>query len=109
MLFRSQGNHYGIKGQEFYVFAVYDVAGGRYFDPAERREITARMGLLHVPVLTESTALDTMTVESVLAMADDHSKLNTAKLREGLVFKAVDDANQTHWKAVSNQYLLKHG
>ena len=104
-----QGNHYGIKGQEFYVFAVYDVARGRYLAPAERREITARMGLQHVPVLTESTALDTMTVESVLALADGNSKINTAKLREGLVFKALDDVNQTHWKAVSNQYLLKHG
>ena len=103
-----QGNHYGLKGQEFRVFSVYDIAGGRYLAPAERRELVAGMGLQHVPVIAECAKL-AMTVESVLAMADDHSKLNTAKLREGLVFKALDDANQTHWKAVSNQYLLKHG
>jgi len=78
------------------------------FAPAERRELVAGMGLQHVPVIAECAKL-AMTVESVLAMADDHSKLNTAKLREGLVFKSINSAAQEHWKAVSNQYLLKHG
>jgi hypothetical protein len=38
-------------------------------------------------------------------MADGKSQLNPNKLREGLVFKEV--GGQAHWKAISNDYLLK--
>jgi RNA ligase (TIGR02306 family) len=102
-----QGNHYGIKGQDFFVYSIYDIAKGQYLSPMARRDLVAQLGLRHVPVVSTATKVDALNVEDVLASADGTSMLNPAKLREGLVFKALD--SQAHWKAVSNQYLLKHG
>ena len=45
-------------------------------------------------------------VEEVLSMADGKSLINPKRNREGLVFKEIGD-EQRHWKAVSNEYLLK--
>jgi hypothetical protein len=50
--------------------------------------------------------ISNQSVESILKLADGHSQLKRDTLREGLVFKSIEDG--THWKAVSNQYLLKH-
>lgn len=101
-----QGNHYKIKAHDFYVFAVYDILNGEYIRPARRRPLVQDLGLKHVPVLETSKDIVAESVESLLAMADGASLVNPAVLREGLVFKSVCD--ETHWKAVSNQYLLKH-
>jgi RNA ligase (TIGR02306 family) len=102
-----QGNHYGIKGQDFYVYSIYDVARGIYLGPIVRKSIVDLLGLKHVPVINECANLAAYSVEEILEWANGTSLLNPSKLREGLVFKATCD--QAHWKAVSNQYLLKHG
>lgn len=102
-----QGNHYAIRGQDFYVFDILDINTGRYLAPAERREVCQRLGFKHVPVVHEALDIQGMTMEQVLKMADGSSVLKVDRLREGLVFKRVDGAE--HWKAVSNQYLLKTG
>lgn len=102
-----QGNHYELKGQDFYVFTVYDVKAGKYLSPAERRKVCDMLGLKHVPVISECVKLTGVSVADVLAIADGYSALNPKKLREGIVFKAID--GQEHFKAVSNKYLLKTG
>lgn len=103
-----QGNHYNIKGQDFYVFDVLNIQTGEYLQPATRRELVAKLDLKHVPVLEEGMIFSPIeTVEDVLLFADGNSKLNPSKLREGLVFKRVDGSE--HWKAVSNKYLIKTG
>jgi RNA ligase (TIGR02306 family) len=102
-----QGNHYGIKGQDFYVYSIYDVVKGQYISPRDRQELVDHLGLKHVPVINICATLGNCSVDQVLEYADGNSELNYNKLREGLVFKALD--SQAHWKAVSNQYLLKHG
>jgi RNA ligase (TIGR02306 family) len=102
-----QGNHYGIKGQDFFVYSIYDVKEGEYLSPLARPLLTQHLGLRHVPVITADAKIQDLSVQQILSMADGASVLNPTKLREGLVFKALD--SQAHWKAVSNQYLLKHG
>lgn len=106
-----QGNHYGIKGQDFYVFRMYNVKKGAFVEPEERRALCSKLGLKHVPVIAYNVDLvDTLgisTAEQILAFADGKSLVNPAKLREGVVYKEV--GGQRHWKAVSNQYLLKTG
>lgn len=101
-----QGNYYGIKGQDFYVFDILDLSTGKYLLPAHRRELVSKLNLKHVPVLEENRVL-TGSIEGLLTEADGFSKLNTQKLREGVVFKRIDGAD--HFKAVSNKYLLKTG
>lgn len=105
-----QGNYYGIKGHEFYVFAVYDIGMGRYYFPEERRRMCEHLGLKHVPVISTNGSLKGMTIDEVLKSADGMSQINPTKRREGLVYKRADGKNgQEHFKAVSNEYLLKTG
>jgi hypothetical protein len=61
--------------------------------------------LKHVPVISNALYIVKHTVATILEMADGKSQLNPNKLREGLVFKEV--GGQSHWKAISNDYLLK--
>jgi RNA ligase (TIGR02306 family) len=103
-----EDNHYGIKGQDFYVYSVYDVARGCYLSPRARREIVAQLGLKHVPVIAEEMSITDMSPADILEFADGNSLLAATKLREGVVFKNCGPT-QEHWKAVSNKYLLKHG
>ncbi len=107
-----QGNHYGIKGQEFYLFNVYSVVDGQYASPTHRMNITNSLGLLHVPVLCHAPldALECLgedNIESVLKYADGKSSINPQKMREGVVFKQLN--GQKHFKAVSNLYLISIG
>lgn len=105
-----QGNYYGIKGHDFYVFAIYDVGRGKYYAPTQRRKLCEELGLKHTPVLSTNRSLKCMTVDDVLLAADGKSQINPAKLREGVVYKRADGSdNQEHFKAVSNAYLLKTG
>ncbi len=107
-----QGNHYGIKGQEFYVFNVYNIADGQYSSPTHRMNVVNTLCLQHVPVLCHAPldALECLgedRIESVLKYADGKSAINSQKDREGVVFKQLN--GQNHFKAVSNKYLLKNG
>ena len=102
-----RGNYYDIKDRDFYVYAVYDVQAGLYISPVSRKELCDRLGLKHVPILSTDCNLGSLSVDDVLTMSDGKSHINPNKLREGVVYKQVD--GQTHWKAVSNQYLLKTG
>lgn len=98
-----QGNIYGLKAVDFYVFDVYSVASGAYLTPPDRRQLIARMGLKSVPVIYERYMNEHL-VDGLLKMAEGKSVLNPSAEREGLVFKAVE--GRFSFKAISNRYLL---
>lgn len=99
-----QGGYYNNPKLEIYVYDIYDIKGGEYFKPEDRRRIIDEMGLNHVPVVATHATLDT--VDALLARADGLSALKET-LREGLVYKQVDGGMT--FKTVSNAYLFKHG
>lgn len=101
-----QGNKEGLTELDMYVFDVFNIAAQSYEDAASRMFWTGRLGLKHVPVLDAAFNADEISLEDLLAMADGPS-LN-AKLREGLVFKSLNDPNVS-FKAISNKWLLKTG
>lgn len=105
-----QGNPYKIKGQDFYVYDVFDVNEQRYLSPAERIAFVERNGLKHVPVIVYSAefydTLGIQSVEHILKFAEAKSKLNEGFEREGLVFK---HNGLVSFKAISNKFLLKTG
>lgn len=101
-----QGNYYDLPQHEFFVFGVYDIRDGYYFNPSERRGYCQSLGLKHVPVIGSPFSPEVYPVEEILSMADGKSLINPKRNREGLVFKEIGD-EQRHWKAVSNEYLLK--
>lgn len=106
-----QGNPYKIRGQEFYLFDVYDIDQGRYLRPNERHELSKALDIRHVPVIAHSAELlDTLgiqTVAQLLTFAEGKSTLRAETEREGLVFKNITD--EVSFKAISNKFLLKNG
>jgi RNA ligase (TIGR02306 family) len=105
-----QGNPYKIRGQDFYVYDVFDINEQRYLSPAERVAFVERNGLKHVPVIAYSAefydTLGIQSVEHILKFAEAKSKLNEGFEREGLVFK---HNGLVSFKAISNKFLLKTG
>jgi len=100
-----QGNKYHLAKQEFYVFDIYDIDAKKYLGARERFELAHELGLKHVPIMVWNQ--DTpMSLDSVLTLADGVSALNGNTMREGLVFKALDGS--LSFKAISNEWLLKH-
>jgi RNA ligase (TIGR02306 family) len=104
-----QGNNEKLKGQEFFLFNVFDIATQCYLSPEERQavanELRARGATVkEVPTLGLVTFPTDTSVDAILAMADGPS-LNATN-REGLVFKRLD--GQFSFKAISNWYLAKY-
>lgn len=100
-----QGNPYNLKGQEFYVFSIYDIVEARYLLPNERWALVEQLGVKHVPILELDGTLDNM--EHMLKKAEAKSQLNPSTEREGLVYKSLN--SQESFKCISNKFLLKHG
>lgn len=96
-----QGNIYKLSKPEFHVFDIYDIVGGEYLKPVFRRALADKMGLTHVPVLSECQDLGT--IEELLLRAEGTSFLANVE-REGIVFKDLDGGFT--FKAISNKYLL---
>lgn len=104
-----QGNNEGIKGQEFYLYNIWDIDLRRYVSPQDRAQIVNQLTELgatikQVPILDKITFPMNVTVEDILAMADGKSLF--APNREGLVFKRED--GNFSFKAISNWYLQKY-
>lgn len=104
-----QGNPYKIKGQDFFIFDIYDIDQGRYLSPSERKAFIQGTTLKHVPILNEAESFKDHigTIQHVLTWAEGKSVLNDKTEREGLVFKRRDGA--VSFKAISNKFLLKTG
>jgi len=103
-----QGNMYKMRDQDFYVYDIYDIDAGRYFSPMERQAFVTEYKLNHCPVLNASAKVDTLTVDSLLQMAEGKSvMIENGPEREGLVFKCNE--KQVSFKAISNKFLIKTG
>ena len=113
-----QGNHEKIKGQELFVFDVWDIDAHRYMTPRERQDILQALEALlpegehlrSVPLVHEDLKVFQAypTMEDILAFAGAGPSLN-AQTREGLVFKSTSLVNgeTISFKAINNTYLLK--
>lgn len=106
-----EGNIYGLKEHDFYLFRVYDVETGIWMSPTERRALAAELGIKHVPIIDEAFVLPAdLPVEHLmtllLEMADGASLVNPLKRREGVVFNTVIQGRKVSFKVVSNKYLL---
>lgn len=98
-----QGNPYKIKGQTVHFFNAFDI------DKQTRLDINAflilldELGLTSVPIL-DSAFLLPDTVEEMLKLAEDKSRLNKLTEREGVVVRSLD--NTISFKIISNKFLL---
>lgn len=111
-----QGNPEGLKGQDFYVFDIWDIDKKRHCTVYERLHILGELykygcKLEEVPLIHHRISAFNVwpTVQDILNAAEGPS-LNAA-VREGLVFKSIEviDGEVISFKAISNTYLLKGG
>ena len=105
-----QGNPYKQKGQEFFLFDIYDIDTSKYLTPAERKAFVKEHDIKHAPVLAFGAELyDTLginSIDGILKFAEGKSVIGTIGCeREGLVFKSK--TMQCSFKAISNKFLLK--
>lgn len=105
-----QGNPYKQKGQEFFLFDIYDIDASKYLTPAERNAFVEEHDIKHVPVLAFGAELwDTLginSIDGILRFAEGKSVMGMIGCeREGVVFKSK--AMQCSFKAISNKFLLK--
>lgn len=105
---RIQSNRMLLKGQDFYVFYVWNIAKGEYLQWDDMEHFTKELGLKTVPLFDRHFVLD-HTLEQLLALADGPCPLNPKVLREGLVFRLDAPGTKVSFKAISNQYLAHYG
>lgn len=100
-----QGNSYGIKGQAFRLFDVFDVDNGNYLNPTERQALAKELGIDHVPVISTDHVI-TQSAHDLLKNAEGKSILNSKAEREGVVYKC-NTVSDLSFKAISNKFLLR--
>jgi RNA ligase (TIGR02306 family) len=103
-----QANYEKIKGQEFFVYAIFDINAGDYVSPEVRHELIkavneAGFAIKHVPVFEEKFILN-HTINQLLELAEGEG-MNQGVIREGFVYKRKD--GKFSFKTISNKYLLK--
>lgn len=105
-----QGNPYKLKGQQFYLFDIYDIDRSRYFYPSDRQLFARNHGINHVPIVESCFKMSSISsVQDLLLMAEGSARLASHRVeREGLVFKS-NQMPEVHFKAISNKFLLKKG
>jgi RNA ligase (TIGR02306 family) len=102
-----QGNPYKSKGQDFFLFDIYNIDTNKYFTPAERKAFVDEFEIKHVPVLGTLTMDESTSIDTLLTSAEGKSVMGMIGCeREGLVFKSKD--MQCSFKAISNKFLLKN-
>ena len=115
-----QGNHDKLKGQELFVFDIWDIGAHRYMTRLERQDVLQAIEALlpegehlhSVPVVHEDMKVFQIypTMETILVFAGAGPSLN-AHIREGLVFKSTSlvSSETVSFKVINNKYLLsKH-
>jgi RNA ligase (TIGR02306 family) len=100
-----QGNQYKVQ-LDFYIYDMYNVHTGQYILPMQLKAACEKLGLKHVPILSEIAEISSATIQSLLQYAEGKSLLNGSN-REGVVFKS-NTVHDRSFKAISNSWLLKN-
>ena len=98
-----QGNPYKIKGQTVHFFNGFDIDTQTRMNINDFLILLDELELLSVPILDVVFLLPD-TVEGMLKLAEDKSRLNKLIEREGVVVRSLD--NTISFKAISNKFLL---
>ena len=99
-----QKNPYKVKDVDFFVFNIITPEGR--MGTLQMATLCYQYGLGYVPILDGEYILPD-TVDDMLKYATGPSLLNPDVLREGVVIRSKD--GQKSFKAVSPEYLVKHG
>ena len=102
-----QSNEYKLNEARLFVFNVYNIDEKRYLNMPEMETFCQENKLDTVPKIDTKILDESTTIDELLLQATDASLLNKNTLREGLVFKGINNT-QLNFKVISNEWLLKH-
>lgn len=110
---KIQGNPLKRPGLEFYAFNIFDIVAGEYLSFETFAQACACLNVPTVPILDDTFVLHD-DIDTLLGLADGHSAVNPACLREGLVLRPLTEINdprhgRVSFKVISNDYLLRTG
>ncbi len=110
---KIEENHYGLTGHHFRAFNVFDIDKQIFLGYWEFLSAVALMGLQTVPVLATDHILVADTSYYVQMANGLKSLLKPEVLAEGIVIRPlVEQKDNRHgrvsFKAISNEYILKH-
>lgn len=100
-----QGNRYKLQRHNVFVFDVFDIDKQMYYNCHARKQLVETLGMKAVHTI-EVRSLVGDTMDSLIERADGQSFLNSGTIREGLVYKSVDDPSVS-FKTISNKFLEK--
>ncbi len=110
-----QKNRLGLSGVQLFLFNIFDIDRYAFRDVAAFAATARTLDLPTVPLVDASFVLaEGVRVSALIALADGRSALNGAVRREGLVFRPLTETidpelGRLSFKAISPEYLLKHG
>ncbi|KAI1407730.1 RNA ligase-domain-containing protein [Hypoxylon sp. FL1857] len=92
---------------KFYVFDIFDIDKQRRLWPDQVTSICSKLGWDHVPIISNNVKLSAFAenMHDLLVKAEGIGL--RGRMREGLVFKALDAS--FYFKAISNSWLLETG
>jgi RNA ligase (TIGR02306 family) len=99
-----QGNRYGLKELDLFIFNIIDLDERRYLNYSEKKTVLEDLGLKPVPFL--SSDMSSGDVDYWLDRAEGPSLLNKDVHREGIVVRSILD-DSFSFKAISNKFLLE--
>jgi RNA ligase (TIGR02306 family) len=99
-----QGNREKFSETDIYVFDIFDIDTQTKITGPDREKIVSQLGLKHVPIIEIRKFHEFGSAKAFLEYAEGPS-INH-KIREGLVFKSINDPNVS-FKAISKDFLLK--
>lgn len=105
-----QGNKYKLRGQDLFVFNVYNIDKRSYLNYDEFKAFCSDLGLKTVPTLY--TFILGHTVDDLVASSKFFSTLNDGVLAEGIVFRPLEEGRDIElgrlsFKAISPEFLIK--
>jgi RNA ligase (TIGR02306 family) len=103
-----QGNRHILKGQDLYIFYVYDIEKAQYLKLDDMLLFAKDLEMKTVPVMDDNFILD-HTMDELMALADGPCPYNPSVLREGIVYRLYDSTEKITFKTISNEYLLQYG
>lgn len=108
-----QKNKYKLTDVFFACFNIFDIENQTYLNLQELKNMSLQLNIPLVPIINENFKLPN-TLDDLLKYVSGPSILNPSSLREGSVFrplieKEVRGLGRLSFKAVSNEFLLKHG
>lgn len=107
-----QSNKYKLKGQDFYVFNIFDINNYRYLDFDEFMQLASLLNLKTVPILNKEFIL-TDNIDELVELAKGYSVLNKQTKREGIVIRPlveIDDPKfgRISFKSINPEFLIKY-